>query len=84
MGVPVGYRIKGWTYRGRWQERKVGKGTWKFRFDATKHRAHKGYGSHPRGRKVSWRICGRQDVVKTGPGRYQTRFYGTKKLIRSE
>lgn len=83
-GVPVGYKIKGWTYRGRWQERKTGKKRWKFRFDATKRRKAKSYGSHPKGRKISWSIRARQDVIKTGKGQYQTRMYGTKKLIKSK
>ena len=81
-GVRVGYRIPGWTYRGRWAERKVGPGRWRISFRATKNRKARGYGSHPRGRRIRWRIVGYQDVIKTGPGRYQTHLYGTKELMK--
>jgi len=51
-GVPIGYKIPGWTYRGRWKETKVAPRKWKFSFRATKRRKAKGYGAHPKGRRI--------------------------------
>lgn len=81
-GVKIGYYIPGWTYRGRWRERKLGRGIWRFSFKATKRRYAKSMGGHPLGRTIRWKINGYQDVVKTGLGRYQTHFYGKKKLVK--
>ena len=52
-GVPPGYR-EIWGYRGRWDERKIRKGLWKFRFRATKRRKSKSYGSFGKGTKGVW------------------------------
>lgn len=82
-GVKVGYRIPGWTYRGRWSERKVAPGRWKISFKATKRRKAKGYGGHPKGRRIRWKINAYQDVIKTGKGKYQTHMYGDKKLVKA-
>lgn len=82
-GVPVGYKIPGWKYTGRWREKKTGIGKWKFDFKATKKRKAKSYGGHPRGRTVKWKINAIQSVVKTKKGQYQTHMYGKKKLLKS-
>ena len=81
-GVPVGYKIPGWSYHGRWKERKVAPRRWKFHFQATKRRKSKGYGGHPKGRRITWDIKAKQKVVKTNKGEYQTSMRGTKKLIK--
>lgn len=81
-GVPKGYKAW-WGYRGTWKETKVAPKTWKFSFHAGKKRKSKSYGSHPKGRRIRWKINGYQDVIKTGKGKYQTHFYGTKKLIKT-
>ena len=83
-GVPVGYKIPGWTYRGRWREKKVAPGKWRFHFTATKRRKAKGYGGHPKGRKITWKINATQKVVKTGKGQYQTHMYGIKRLVKAK
>lgn len=80
-GVPKGFKHH-WAYRGRWREKKTGKGRWKFRFQATKRTKAKAMGPKP-GSRVSWQIKARQDVIKTRKGSYQTDMYGTKKLIRA-
>lgn len=83
-GVPTGYKAN-WKYpHGRWRERKIGPGTWKFRFKSHKYRPSKGYGGHPKGRRITWSIRARQSVVKRGPGHYSTTMYGTKKLKKSK
>lgn len=81
-GMPVGSRIH-WTYKGRWSERKYAPGKWSGQFHSTKWRRSKGYGPHPKGRTVKWRITGYQYVTKTGRGRYQTHFYFKKRLVRT-
>lgn len=74
---------KNWTYRGRWNEKKVKKGLWKFVFTATKRRkATKGYGNFGKGTKGAWKIEGIQYIEKTGPGSYQTKLVGTKKPLK--
>jgi hypothetical protein len=80
-GVKKGYKAN-WGYRGTWKERKMGKRNWRFSFRATKKRKAKGYGSHPKGRRIRWKVDGYQDVIKTGKGKYQTHLYGKKKLVR--
>lgn len=80
-GVPVGYK-EAWKYTGRWRERKVRRGTWKFRFKATKRRRAKSYGSFGKGTTGAWKIRGIQYIRKTGKGQYQTDFRGTKKAMK--
>ena len=82
-GVPVGYKIPGWKYVGRWREKKVKPGKWIFDFKATKNRKAKGYGGHPRGRTIKWKINAIQTVIKTNKGQYQTRMKGKKYLLKS-
>lgn len=82
-GVPKGYK-EFWKYRGRWKERKLGKGFWGFTFKATKGRNSRSYGNYPRGSRFGWYIKARQYVIKTGKGRYQTIMKGTKRLIHSK
>lgn len=79
--VPAGYK-ENWKYVGRWSERKVKKGLWKFRFRATKRRRAKSYGNFGRGTKGVWAIKGKQYIRKTGKGEYQTDFIGTKRPIK--
>lgn len=83
-GVPTGYKIPGWKYTGRWSETKTSPGRWKISFRATKKRKATSYGSHPKGRRIRWKINALQDVIKTGKGKYQTHMYGTKKLIKAK
>lgn len=71
-----------WAYRGRWFERKIAPGKWRFSFMATKRqKAHPGV---KRGSRFIWKINGVQRAVKTKSGRYQTKFTGTKKLIKAK
>lgn len=79
-GVPSGYR-ENWKYVGKWSEKKLKKGLWKFRFRATKRRRAKGYGSFGVGTKGAWKIHGIQYIRKTGKGEYQTDFQGYKKPL---
>lgn len=79
-GVPVGYK-EDWAYHGRWSERKIRKGLWRFRFRATKRRRARSYGSFGKGTKGAWRIKGVQRIIKIGKGQYQTVFDGTKRPI---
>lgn len=79
-GVPPGYK-ENWAYRGRWSEKKIKKGLWKFIFKATKNRKAKTYGSFGKNTTGAWKIQGIQYIKKTGKGRYQTTFKGTKKPI---
>lgn len=81
MSVPKGF-VHDWTYRGHWHERKVRPGLWRFRFDATKFRKARSYGSFGKGTTGAWKIAGIQRITKTGKGRYQTRFIGTKKPLK--
>lgn len=82
-GVPVGYKIPGWAYHGVWRETKTAPGTWRISFRATKNRKAKGYGGHPKGRRIRWKITAFQDVIKIGKGKYQTHMYGVKKLVKA-
>lgn len=81
-GVPKGYRHI-WKYKGRWDEKKLRKGLWKFTFTATKgHKGKKTYGKFGKGTKGAWLIRGIQYITKTGKGTYQTRLVGTKKPLK--
>ena len=77
-GVPKGYK-EFWGYRGKWIEKKLRKGLWRFVFIATKGRKAKSYGSFGKGTRGRWRINAYQDIVKTAKGKYQTRMYGYKR-----
>lgn len=80
--VPRGYRHD-WRYRGRWRERKVGRGKWKFDFRARKSRSvpAKSMGSVKKGDKITWRVRGTQTVTKVSKDQYSTRLVGSKKLV---
>lgn len=80
-GLPSGYRAN-WKYTGRWSEKKLRKGLWKFRFRATKRRRAKGYGNYGKGTTGAWKIKGVQYIRKTGKGQYQTDFIGTKRPMK--
>lgn len=80
-GVPKGYK-ENWKYTGRWSERKIRKGLWKFQFRATKRRKANTYGSFGKGTTGAWRINGIQYIKKTGMGEYQTDFRGYKRPLR--
>lgn len=80
-GVPPGYK-EDWAYRGRWSERKLKPGLWKFRFRATKRRKANDYGNFGKGTKGAWKINGVQYIKKTGLGKYQTDFIGYKKPLK--
>lgn len=79
-GVPVGYK-EAWRYLGRWRERKVAPGKWKFEFRATKRRRARSYGSFGKGTTGKWKINGVQYIKKTGKGKYQTYLVGTKRNL---
>lgn len=79
-GVKAGYR-EVWGYRGRWDETKLRKGLWKGRFRATKRRKARSYGSFGKGTKGEWFIWGKQKIIKTNKGEYQTIFDFYKKPI---
>lgn len=81
MSVPKGYE-ENWKYTGRWSEKKLKKGLWKFTFTATKRRKAKSYGEFKKGTKGAWAIKGIQYITKTGKGKYQTKFIGTKKPLK--
>lgn len=55
MSVKPGYK-ESWKYVGRWREKKLRKGLWKFRFQATKRRRAKSYGQFGKGTKGAWKI----------------------------
>lgn len=80
-GVPAGYK-EAWKYVGRWREKKLRKGKWRFTFTATKRRRAKTYGSFGKGTKGAWKINAIQYIEKTGKGKYQTKMIGTKKPIK--
>ena len=80
-GVPAGYR-EIWGYKGVWDEKKLRKGLWKFGFKATKKRKSGSYGSFGKGTKGVWDIRGKQYIVKTGKGEYQTRLVGYKRPMK--
>lgn len=80
MSVKRGYRHK-WKYVGRWEERKIGRGKWAFRFIATKNKKARGYGGFGRNSRFSWIFKGvTQRARKVGRGRYQTVMTGYKYL----
>lgn len=79
--VPPGYK-ENWKYTGKWSEKKVKKGLWKFRFKATKRRRAKSYGNFGKGTKGAWKINGIQYIEKTGKGKYQTDFIGYKRPLK--
>jgi hypothetical protein len=81
-GVPKGYK-ENWAYHGRCSERKVGPSTWKGTLVSTKYRHTKAMGPRP-GSRFAWDWKGRQTVVKTGKGRYETRLNYTKRLVRAK
>ena len=80
-GVPKGFRHV-WKYVGRWNEKKLKKGLWKFSFRATKGKRSKSYGSFGKGTTGAWKIHGTQYIRKTGKGTYQTNLIGYKKPLR--
>lgn len=80
-GVPINYKAF-WHYNGVWKEKKIKPGNWNISFRATKNRKARSYGSHPKGRRIRWKIVAFQDVIKTKKGIYQTHMYGKKKLIK--
>lgn len=79
-GVRPGYK-EDWKYVGRWSEKKLKPGLWKFRFRATKRRRSRGYGSFGKGTTGAWKINGVQHIIKTNKGEYQTDFQGYKRPI---
>lgn len=79
--TPSGYRHI-WRYKGRWNEKKVRKGLWRFNFIATKNKKSNSYGQFGKGTKGAWKINAIQYIVKVGKGRYQTRMIGTKKPLK--
>lgn len=81
-GVPSGYKHH-WKYKGRWSETKNKDGSWNFSFRATKGKRAKRYGKFKKGFKILWKLDGYQTAIKTGKGKYQTRFYGRKKRVKS-
>lgn len=81
-GVPKGFRHN-WGYHGHWDERKIKKGLWKFKFRATKSRkTAKSMGSFGIGTTGAWDIKARQYIKKTGLGKYQTTMIGTKRPLK--
>lgn len=80
-GVPKGF-VHDWTYRGHWHEKKIRPGLWRFRFRATKNRKADRMGSFGIGTKGAWKIKGTQYIRKTGRGKYQTDFIGTKRPLK--
>ena len=84
MAVRKGYKAN-WKYVGRWYERKIRPGVWKFAFVATKKRRAKSYGSIKRNDEINWTFGKvRQRVRKVGKGRYQTRLTGYKYFKRGK
>lgn len=81
VGTPVGYP-ENWKYTGRWNERKVAPGRWKFVFQATKRRRANSWGSFGKGTTGAWYIKGIQYIRKTNKGEYQTKLVGTKKALK--
>lgn len=79
-GVPSRFRHI-WGYHGIWDERKLKRGLWKFRFRATKNKKSRSYGSFGKGTTGAWKINGIQRIRKTGKGKYQTDFKGYKKPL---
>ena len=81
QGVPLGYSHN-WSYpNGRWNETKIGKNKWKFRFKSLKRRGGSSRGGPPIGYKIIWKINAIQRARKTGRRTYQTDMYGVKKAI---
>lgn len=71
-----------WGYHGRWKEKKIRPGLWKFRFKASKGKRSRSMGSFGIGTKGAWDIKARQYIKKTGLGRYQTLMIGTKRPLK--
>lgn len=81
-GVKAGYKHI-WKYKGRWNEKKIRKGLWKFTFQATKSKKGKRkIGNFGIGTTGAWKITGIQYIKKTSPTSYQTKLIGTKKPIK--
>lgn len=79
--VPAGYE-ENWKYVGRWSEKKLRKGLWKFRFKATKRRRARSLGNFGVGTTGAWKINGIQKIRKTNKGEYQTDFQGYKRPLQ--
>lgn len=71
-----------WAYRGHWNEQKRKKGTWHFKFRATKKQKPK-KGVKPGSRYV-WKINATQYAVKRKDGTYQTTMVGKKRLVKAD
>jgi len=80
LGVPAGYR-EIWNYKGRWDERKIRKGLWIFKFGATKSRKSRSLGNFGVGTTGRWKIVAIQDIKKVGRGKYKTLMRGFKKPV---
>lgn len=81
-GVPSGYKHL-WTYKGKWDEKKIRKGLWRFTFTATKgKKGRRTYGSFGKGTTGAWKINAIQYIRKTSPTSYQTKMIGTKKPLK--
>lgn len=81
-GVPKGFHHK-WKYDGGlWEETKLKKGLWKFKYRSSKHKRSKSYGNFGRGTKGIWQIKAKQYIIKRGKGRYDTIMIGTKRPIK--
>ena len=72
-GVPKNYRHI-WKYKGKWDEKKVRPGLWRFTFSATKGHKHKGMGSFGIGTKGAWKIFGIQYIKKTGKNTFKRKM----------
>lgn len=78
-GVPVGYQ-EHWKYVGRWSEKKIAPGKWRFRFNAGKTR-RSGHGGPQPGTRITWGFKNvQQRVIKTRAGHYETEMTGIKYL----
>lgn len=80
--VPTGYKHH-WTYRGRWNEKKIKPKLWKIDFIATKRTHARGYGNFKPNFRIKWKINAVQYAVKTGKGTYQTRMIGYKRPLKA-
>lgn len=79
-GLPINMPIA-WKYVGRWREKKVKHGGWRFNFTATKRRKARSYGGLGKGTTGAWLIKGIQRIKKIGKGKYHTVLKGTKKSL---
>lgn len=85
-GVPTGY-MHYWDYpNGKWMEKKVMPGLWRFEYTSSKHRHGRQAKYHPNapgpGSRVHWIIHAHQYAVKTSPNSYQTKMTGWKRLAK--